>query len=308
MSKPRHGAPQVVFVRFLPRDRTAALLAAFIFSLAGVPLMIAAFISSDWIPFFVGLVLMFCVTASLYLFAVRTKQRNRLKQFLRGSAAIRVQRRRIVEALVNLRRLESRFNIIRRFPWDYGRASRSLHHHAVGGSWCIIDGRLRRAMRRVHLIDDMLECEEVGESMQHAGTWTMVLAGLAALALGVLLARVGGGWVCGAAVCFVISFGLIASVVHRWIVAGRGSLARMKGIVVGMGFVADARHVWYAATCVTILRYENGKIHLTILDHAGHMSLLYLSAPMSSFVNFWQRWMHPHPRPELAAEFTTEEP
>jgi hypothetical protein len=302
-----HSAvPPVVFVRFFPRDRTAALLAAFIFSLAGIPLLIASIATSDWAPLIVGLVIMLIVAACVFLYVLRTRQRNRLKQRLHWIAANRVLRRDIVEALVNLRRLERRFTLIRRFPWNFAQARTALNAHAVSEALCIVDARLRRPLRQLHRIDELLECEQAGESMHQAGSWTMIGVGLSALAAGILLTRVSGGWVCGAMVLFVVAFGLVATAIHRWMVVGRGSLSRMRGIVVGMGFAADHHHVWFASKSLTILRYENGKIHITILDECGRIALVYLSAPMVSFEEFWQRWMHPHPRPELAAEFTAQ--
>lgn len=301
-----HRAPWVTYVRFYPRDRMAAMLGAIIFSFAGVPLVLASYLTSDWTPLLVGAVLLVIVSLFALLFVLRTRQRRTLKHRLRSVPRSRVERRRIVEALVNLRRFEDRFNVVRRFPWNHARAQSALHGHGLAESLCVIDARLRRAIRRVPVIDELLEAEEVGESMQQAGSWIMLLAGLASLASAALMAQIGGGWVCGAVAFFMIAFGLIASAVHRWMVAGRGSLARMRGIVVGMGFVTDHRHLWIATRCITVLRYENGKIHLTIFNEHGQIRLVYLLTPLTSFSAFWQRWMHPRPRPELAADLLRE--
>lgn len=77
-----------------------------------------------------------------------------------------------------------------------------------------------------------------------------------------------------------------------------------SGLHAGVGFLegSDGTRVgsWQAHTLV--LKPKWGKLRVLILTQELNHEIQFTSASDPGFVEFWQRWMHPHPRPELVGD------
>lgn len=76
-------------------------------------------------------------------------------------------------------------------------------------------------------------------------------------------------------------------------------------VVAGQGSVSDHRdRLWTVDDSMMIVQTRDGTppIFVTLTGPAGAMTLTFMDETDPDFIRLWQRWNHPHPRPELAAQ------
>ena len=215
-----------------------------------------------------------------------------------------------LEAIFNLRLAR------RRIPWsevfkyrrrtELSRDELDSQLRAIGlrPPSLIIDQKYAQAVQAIQCVPELLEPEFVASRGDRRSVIRTILA-RSAWALVVIPwlwyrlvpAFADPVWLLFCFVCF--------AVVAAWlsIARYRGTLVQTSDLVAGLGVVAaDSGWRARAADSVTLLRPVEGEMKVTIMAPSGTISLPFASPRDEGFIIFWQRWNHPHPRPELLGE------
>lgn len=175
------------------------------------------------------------------------------------------------------------------------RLTRELDRFGIRTPGIIFDARIASEVLAIERTEELVEPEPV-ESEWTQGQWLFSACMLVLLvAIYVLTGRKPQVL---AFLCSLVIFDLAYKLV--WVVR-HGLGLRSTGMSAGVGYLElpnGARiGLWEAVTLVTRDRGENLRVRLLAPDRT--IQLKFTSAADPGFVAFWQRWNHPHPRPEL---------
>lgn len=83
------------------------------------------------------------------------------------------------------------------------------------------------------------------------------------------------------------------------IAAGRGA-GRPLAVLASPGVLDDQRgHRWVSDEATMFVRMQQAQVEVLVMGPGGQLFLTIDSATSGEFIALWQRWNHPHPRPEL---------
>ncbi|MCC6906397.1 MAG: hypothetical protein IT430_00520 [Phycisphaerales bacterium] len=176
-----------------------------------------------------------------------------------------------------------------------GAIRRQLDAYGIRPPGLIVDRRLARAVLSVETTEEFIEPEPIESQMQRSA-WIMSIVLLLVLVAVIRLT--------GMAPLFYLL--LIPAVVgellrHVWR-TGRSAVG-LAGInyFAGVGFVespsGERIGSWQALTLIS--SDSGGSLLVRIVHEHGIASFRFSSPADPGFIAFWQRWNHPHPRPEL---------
>ncbi len=167
-----------------------------------------------------------------------------------------------------------------------------------------------RVSRRLHLSDDVphhfLEPEEIPilDSEQTLSVVTiLVIAAVGAASLIGLWPLVVSLFTGPAFVILIIAAVALATRIRRVLIAAGRGVGRPLALIASPGVLDDQRgRRWVSdeATMFICTRGGRGPLSMVVVGPAGQVSLSVDGAATSEFRALWQRWNHPHPRPELS--------
>ncbi len=171
---------------------------------------------------------------------------------------------------------------------------RSLEHP---DTITIVDSRYRRLIDSIDLVDRFMEPETI-DSRPRIDTTLAVLFGLMFLA--------GIATVFNGMTSWTNPVLIAAGVLMFWQLMGPVIWVRAFGIgagyapVANMGVVSagEERH-WTVNDSCMLVRTNGRRLLAEFIGPAGYLRIEYQNAADAGFRELWQRWMHPHPRPEL---------
>ncbi len=162
----------------------------------------------------------------------------------------------------------------------------------------ILDRRVSEAILAIHRPADLIEPEPISSRGARA---------LGVLSLFSLPAAVGVSWFLGwgstvlTIIAVLAALGFVLEIV-RWVRSG--VRPGESGAVAGVGYVEFSNGArvgsWQVVTIISKARLQ--RMRVRILAPTWNHELAFLSPADPGFIAFWQRWNHPHPRPELVED------
>ncbi len=175
------------------------------------------------------------------------------------------------------------------------RLTRELDRFGIRPPGIIFDARIASEVLAIERTEELVEPEPV-ESKWTQGQWVFSACMLVVLVTIYILT--GHRPHVLAFLCSFVIFDLAYKLV--WVVR-HGLGLRSTGMHAGVGFIEGSNGSrigsWEVVTLVTYDRGENLRVRLLAPDRT--VQLKFTSAADPGFIAFWQRWNHPHPRPEL---------
>ncbi|UCD75998.1 MAG: hypothetical protein JSV91_03565 [Phycisphaerales bacterium] len=276
---------------------------------SGFPLYSVLILGGPKAALIVGLPLLFIGLASLLVVRKRMirrlAQRKLLKQVRLENTLIedRRYRRKVVQALVDCGRLERGVPVASAWRWNYPRFLEACESHHIRPPRCIVDARLTRGLRRIERMPDLLECEVIGDAPTPAG----ILTGVVITAIGgLILASMVSISACAAVAGGFIAFVGLSTIFHQIRQATVFATSGLKRQIVGSGALMSSGRFMVPDECLTVVRRGQHGVHVDLADRERRITLSFEGIWSAGFVSFWQRWMHPHPRPELVRQFVAD--
>lgn len=194
--------------------------------------------------------------------------------------------------------------------WNWPKMVRAAGDRGLEIPRALVDRRLWPAIRDIEIIDDLVEREFIAVSVTISGPFIVALLALA-LFLAVR-AAVKGDWLDAAG--FMVIAAIFAPAVP-WVKKHVPMVrAEAEAPIAAPGEVKDRRgRRWCADNAVMVVqagppiwRRGGEGLHVCLIGEAGRLELAFQSPDDPDFITLWQRWVHPHPRPELAVEDPSE--
>lgn len=164
---------------------------------------------------------------------------------------------------------------------------------------CLAEEFRRSALERIERPDHMLEPESIaaGAASTQSG-------------MGLLLGFMGLGWLMTVAASpwriSAIWFPIFAAFMLAGLPAVRRRLPwvtdRARLPVAGLGFIRDHKsRTWTIHDALMLVTAKNSASHIWvyIVGQVGWLRFAFADETDPEFIKLWQRWNHPHPRPEL---------
>lgn len=168
-----------------------------------------------------------------------------------------------------------------------------------------IEAECEQAVREIPLTDALLEAEPVVPARQLPRSWQS-------------LRRYGEMLVWTVLVCLIIAVIINARSTYVYVVSSLAAAALVLamaeahgwlGAVTGSrwlalpGCIVRDDEVFSADECLTAVFRQGSQYHVVITSRGQRTVLKFYNLRDPAFIDFWQRWAHPHPRPDLAATF-----
>lgn len=197
-----------------------------------------------------------------------------------------------------LEREAPRWSFSRHTAWRWPSFLAKLDAADLGQPRTLVDDRHLMAVATIGLPDELLEPETIAKG---GGPPGCIAPALALTVLGcLLLGFASGSFVYPAlgVVCLVISLPLLPAVRRRlpWVT----DQPRLP--IAGVGFVQDVKGRSWTVNNAIMLVKATGWIHgirIELIGEAGLLPFAFGDETDPEFIKLWQRWNHPHPRPEL---------
>jgi hypothetical protein len=194
--------------------------------------------------------------------------------------------------------------------WSWSDMVRAAGDESIDMPRALVDRRLSPAIREIEIPDDLVEREFIAESFSAGNGLVIVVLALVLFLAG--RAAIGGDWA-GAAIFIVVAAIFAPSIpwVKKYVPMLR---AEAQAPIAAPGEVKDHRgRRWCAENAVMLVQpgpaiWSRGGqgLHVCLLGEAGRLELAFQSPRDPDFITLWQRWVHPHPRPDLAVEDPSE--
>ena len=162
----------------------------------------------------------------------------------------------------------------------------------------ILDRRIASEVLNIKRPVDLLEPEPIESG---ASRWHELLTWIWMPPLTILY------WLFGTsrfvlALFLLVSGGAIASQLLRW--ARTGVAPGASGFVAGVGYLEGPNGKRLASeSVITVISKPRWRpMRVRLLAPTWNLDLLFHSPRDPGFIAFWQRWNHPHPRPELLGD------
>ncbi|MDY7109800.1 MAG: hypothetical protein SYC29_14285 [Planctomycetota bacterium] len=180
--------------------------------------------------------------------------------------------------------------------WDYERFLDQCRAHGVDPPRCLVDTRLVRPLRRVPQQTELLESEVIRDPAI-AGN---LVAGVTLAALGLAVLLFGrASWNCCAVPGALLMFAGAALALTEVGQAFSNSANEARQRLVACGVFATPKMVMLPADTLTVVRADRSGVGIDLANSQGRLRLSFRGVSSPGFIDFWQRWMHPRPRPEL---------
>ncbi len=164
----------------------------------------------------------------------------------------------------------------------------------------IVDAGVQSRLAAIPLPDDLLEPETILPSSASLREAVWALFGLYIL-LG-LIQVLERRWF--TAVLYVVFGGLL--LISLPPVRDRlRTLLDTGNLVAGTGWIRHrGKRTWTVDNAVMLVRTRSGSVplHVMLIGEEGELPLSFTNERDPDFIKLWQRWNHPHPRPELVVE------
>lgn len=165
----------------------------------------------------------------------------------------------------------------------------------------VADNSVAPMLQTIPLIDDLIEPEFIAPSLGQSREQRIVA--IAGLAIIILLTFRSGNYMILLPFSMVIALGVVGSARFRkWFPALRMTA---NAPIAAPGIVRDRRRRdWTRGSAVMVVQkgHGHGVIWVTFTGSIGILRMSFPSIEDADFINLWQRWNHPHPRPELLTE------
>ncbi len=134
---------------------------------------------------------------------------------------------------------------------------------------------------------------------------------LALLGLVLIIAVLGAGalgwwsqmntWMnAGLVVVLGMMAGMILTAFRSFVVSTGRGLGRPLAVLASPGVLDDQRgKKWVAGEATMFVCMNGAQVQVVVLGPAGWLSFTFNGTSGGDFIALWQRWNHPHPRPEL---------
>jgi hypothetical protein len=182
--------------------------------------------------------------------------------------------------------------------WTWSDFARVVMEYGEPVPRTVVDEAAAPRLRAIELPRDMLEPESILTSVPFSrGTIRLMLVFYVVM---VLLQLIGGHWI-GAGMFLVMGL-LLAVTIPEIRDATRLFQYEDGKIIAGMGGVTDHQNRRWTindALLLVQIRRKPGPLFVHLIGEAGHLLLTFTDETDRDFIALWQRWNHPHPRPEL---------
>ncbi len=172
---------------------------------------------------------------------------------------------------------------------------RQLDAYRIRPPGLIIDRRLARAVATVELTEEFIEPEPIGSQMQRSA-WIMSILLLLVVVAAIRFTGM-------SPIAYLLLIPAAAGEVLRQVWRSSRSAVGLgeTSCLAGVGFIelpmGGRIGSWQALTLIS--SGSDGCLLVRIVHGHGIVSLRFTSTSDPGFISFWQRWNHPHPRPEL---------
>jgi len=148
-----------------------------------------------------------------------------------------------------------------------------------------------------------LEAEEVPvigrEQIYALLAFIAIIMGLGASALGWWPQVSRLGWLGLAAILGVMAV-LVVIPLHRFVLSTGRGFGRPLAVLASPGVLDDQRgRRWVAGEATMFVCMRGPHVHALVIGPAGQVAFTFENESSGDLLALWQRWNHPHPRPEL---------
>jgi hypothetical protein len=199
-----------------------------------------------------------------------------------------------------VRELESRRPLFARsaVTWNWDEFRQATAARGMQAPRTIVDSALAERLGAIEWTEYALEPEPILSSTPQGRA---TIAGLTAFCALIALLQVAGGRVW---------LGLFMLAPAACLVAGlprvRDALRPLRqdefNMIAGMGSLADRHGLRWSVDDAVMLVQTNrtpGGLYVSVVGEAGRAAMTFTDEHDGDFITLWQRWNHPHPRPEL---------
>lgn len=191
------------------------------------------------------------------------------------------------------------WSFARRKPWLWSSLLAKLDAADLGRPRTLVDERHTGSVAMIDLPEGLLEPETIATG---AGAPAGCLVGFLVFML-VIFAFV--GIATGSVVYLLVGLLCLATILPL-LPAVRRRLPwvtdRPRLPVAGVGFVRDIKgRGWTVNDAIMLVKSHNQPvgIRIELIGEAGLLTFAFADETDPEFIKLWQRWNHPHPRPEL---------
>jgi hypothetical protein len=182
--------------------------------------------------------------------------------------------------------------------WTWDDLQERLHRCSAPVPRTVAESLRLESLNLIELPNSMLEPEPITTGAPLSTGCLMLV--MAVTLFGALLMLLGGSWLIGLLAIIGLLFWISVIPTVRWRLPWTAEHPRSS--VAGLGVVCNARgQRWTVDNAMMILmaRSETSSISVHIIGPPGWLSLTFANETDPEFIKLWQRWNHPHPRPEL---------
>ncbi len=176
------------------------------------------------------------------------------------------------------------------------RFQQMLHERGLPPALVIVQAELIDNLRMIPVDETFVELDRLLAQMsRRSGTFWLLAAGLLASGWVMVQAALRGDWVMAAIL------GVAAAMVGSQLLKGWGiHVSRANAPVMGMGVLSDHKGRRWTVRDSTVYLYPyQSSIIASIIGPDGYHAMQFHGLDDPALRMFWQRWMHPHPRPDL---------
>lgn len=184
-------------------------------------------------------------------------------------------------------------------PWR-SRFQKLLREAGLPSALVIVQDLLEESIRTIEVPDEFVEPERLQSAMPRGSrSYWMQLGIIALLIWMVVNSSLSGDWIQAAMFVFVLA------VLGMQLLKSFGiHLEEARAPVMGMGVYSDHKGRRWTVLDSTLYLYPlkiafHRVIIAELIGPDGHAAMQFHGLNDPGLQMFWQRWMHPHPRPDL---------